>query len=129
MNSILSKWGIVNFTLQGIELVDNQTSQFRLIIEVDDPIFIKAIEDNNPPTIRYKITNSIDELDADFLLVEVDSKIVIRTSGIIFPKIDNIKGLFDQLYDRGYRIKEKTETPSFLEPFQPWKELVKEKNK
>lgn len=121
---VLKNWGIYEYREEGVRAVDNELKEFRLIIEIDNPTFIKAVSAKKPEAVYYKITSKTDLSDAGDLLVIADDKMAIKTGGIIFPQVNGIEGLFPELYELGYRSYRIEETEQALWSFQPWRKLT-----
>jgi|SRR3989338_6735228 len=104
---------------EGVEAIDNDFKEFRLIVSVDGETFRDVVRRRRPEQISCQITNQTDTGDAGFLLIKVDDKVAIETSGVIFPQASGVKGLLSDLPEIQY---ERVAPPS--SGFRRWQHLV-----
>lgn len=102
-----------------IVTIDNDLREFRLAVVVDEDVFRDILRTRKPQAIKYQITNQNDQMDAGNLMVEIDDKVAIQTSGIIFPQTSGIKGILSDLYPDVSYVPIDTE----VRGFQPWREM------
>ena len=117
---ILKDLSIEDASRTRIVTIDNDLRDFRLAVDVDEDVFRNILRSKIPKAIKYRITNQNDAMDAGNLLVEVDDKVAIQTSGIIFPQASSIKGILYDLYPEVSYVPIHTE----VRGFQPWREMV-----
>ncbi len=124
LESIQNAWNVGEINRKGIIPIDNEYKQFRLALKVDEETFRNIIHDRKPELIKYQITHSDDQMDAGFVLVEVDEKVAIQTSGMIFTQVRTTKkGLLEDLPQDYVRQIE-----DYSRYFQPWRELALKKS-
>ena len=126
----LKRLNIEKFRNEGIEPVNNEEIRdFRLIIYVRSEVFFEALSilTPRPDEIRYRITNTRDELSTGELLVELNERIAMRTSGTLYydykPPENAEESLFKRARALGYE-DEALSSSSSHSPFS-WRRLVR----
>lgn len=99
----LKDLGIENITGKEILAVDNEFKEFRLTLNMENDTFRDFVHNHEPRIINYHIRHQTDEMDMGDLLVVVDDKIAVKTSGIIFPQVDSVKGILSGIEGVSYR--------------------------
>lgn len=116
---ILQDLSIADASRTRIITIDNDLREFRLAVDVDEDVFRDILKNRRPQAIKYQITNRNDQMDAGYLLVEVDDRVAIQTSGIIFPQASDIKGILSNLPEVQYVPRDTEVRGSFS-----WRELA-----
>lgn len=116
---ILSEWKVDSVRKREVKAIDNEFKQFRLAVEVDEETFRNIILERKPEVIKYRITHFDDQMDAGDALIEVDEKVAILASGMLFSQARGVEvGILEDLpipYTK--QIKD-------YPGFRPWKELT-----
>lgn len=119
LEGILKDLNIEDASRTRVVTIDNDLRDFRLSVNVDEDIFRNILRSKRPPRIKYQVTNRNDVMDAGNLLLELDDRVVIQTSGIIFPQAGGIKGILSELPEVQY-VPSGTETQGSFS----WRELA-----
>jgi len=120
-----NRLNIKEFRVEGIKPVnDKEIRDFRLIISVRRELFFEALSvlTPRPDEIKYRITNMRDELSTGELLVVLDEKIALTTSGILYYNYRPPEGEEKSLFERVRAWRNYNEVPPSF-PFS-WGSLV-----
>lgn len=124
LESIQSKWNIGEIKKKEVIAIDNEYNQFRLAIDVGNETLRNIIHERKPELITYRVTHFDDQMDAGDVLIEIDDKAAIQTSGIIFTQSSTGKrGILEDLPQSYARQIE-----NYSKHFQPWQKLALKKS-